>query len=217
VEYIAKDLRELRDAADAILDGCGELAQSCKDYKSALDELRGDLEGILKELAVELAVTAAIAIAASFVSFGAGAVAGTAKAAHTITKFANIIRTAVSAWKISKNVSKGVKKAADIAGIRNRLQRIKNLGRKGKGEEPKPPRPEVAIPNGAPKNISGYTKHAEDHCIGVRVGWGKALIDELDGAVVSPETDWIIDIKVPNVVSGADLPDGPVPRSGICA
>jgi hypothetical protein len=45
VEYIAKDLRELRDAADAILDGCGELAQSCNDYKSALDELRGDLEG----------------------------------------------------------------------------------------------------------------------------------------------------------------------------
>lgn len=41
---------------------------------------------------------------------------------------------------------------------------------------------------------------------------GKAIIDELDGAVVSPETDWIIDIKTPNVASsGADLPNGPFP------
>jgi hypothetical protein len=41
---------------------------------------------------------------------------------------------------------------------------------------------------------------------------GKAIIDELDGAVVSPETDWIIDIKTPNVASsGIDLPNGPFP------
>jgi len=40
---------------------------------------------------------------------------------------------------------------------------------------------------------------------------GKSLVDELHGALVSPETDWIIDIKNPNVVSGADLPDGPFP------
>jgi hypothetical protein len=96
------------------------------------------LKSILHDLEVELAVTAAIAIAASFVSFGAGAVAGTAKAAHSITKFARIIKDAIGAWKITKNISKGVKRVHDIAGLRKRLERIKNLGRKGKPDE-KPP------------------------------------------------------------------------------
>lgn len=187
VEYIAKDLRELRDAADAILGGCGELSQSCKEYKSALDDLRENLKGILEDLAAELAATAAIAIAASFVSFGAGAVAGTAKAAHTINKFAKLIRTAVSSWKVSKNISKGVKKVRDIAGLRHRLERIKNLGRKGKkGEEPS--RPQVKIPDTAPKNVTGYTKHAEDQIAGRDGGIGVRR-DSLEDAFSHPVRD----------------------------
>jgi len=144
VEYIVRDLGELRGAMTAVTDGCAELSQSCRDYKSALDDLRTQLEGILKDLAIELAVTAAIGIAASFVSFGAGAVAGTAKAAQSITKFARIISEAVGAWKISKNIASGVKKARDIAGLRAKLQRIINMGRKGKpAEKPKiPPKPD---------------------------------------------------------------------------
>lgn len=140
VEYIVRDLEELREATSAVLDGCSELAQSCREYKGGLDDLRTTLEGILEDLAVELAATAAIGVAASFVSFGAGAVAATAKAAHSVTKFARIIAETVGAWKISKNISKGVKSAHDIAGIRTKLQRIKNLGRKNKPEE-KPPAP----------------------------------------------------------------------------
>lgn len=118
VEYIGKDLGELREAAKEILAACSELSQSCKDYRAALDDLRNQLKGILNDLAVELAATAAIGIAASFVTFGVGAVAATAKTAHTITKFAGIIRTAIAGWKISKNISSGVKKAQDIAGAR---------------------------------------------------------------------------------------------------
>ena len=140
VEYIVRDLEDLQKATSAVLDGCAELAQSCRDYKAALDDLRTTLEGILEDLAVELAATAAIGIAASFVSFGAGAVAATAKAAHSVTKFARVIAEAVGAWKISKNISKGVNSAHDIAGVRTKLQRIKNLGRKNKPEE-KPPAP----------------------------------------------------------------------------
>nr|WP_194946086.1 hypothetical protein [Mycolicibacterium malmesburyense]CRL75493.1 hypothetical alanine and proline rich protein [Mycolicibacterium malmesburyense] len=140
VEYIAKDLGELRDAANAILSACGELSQSCTEYRSALDDLRDQLTGILEDLAVELAATAVIVVAASLVTFGAGAVAATAKTAHTITKFAKTIRTAIAAWKTSKNISKGVKKAADLPGIRRSLQRIKDLGRKDKKpDERKPP------------------------------------------------------------------------------
>ncbi|WP_264010069.1 hypothetical protein [Mycolicibacterium doricum] len=79
------------------------------------------------------------AVAASFVSFGVGAVAGTAKAAHSITKYAQMITGAIASWKISKNISKGVKKVHDIAGVRQKMQRIKNLGRKGKPEGKPPP------------------------------------------------------------------------------
>ncbi len=95
VEYLTSDLRELRDATSAILAGCGELAQSCRDYKAALDDLRQQLEDILTDLAIELAATAVISIFAACVSFGVGAAAGTAKAAHTITKFADTIRSAI--------------------------------------------------------------------------------------------------------------------------
>lgn len=41
---------------------------------------------------------------------------------------------------------------------------------------------------------------------------GTAIIDDLDGAMVSPETDWILHIKAANAAApGTDLPDGPFP------
>ena len=121
-----------------------ELAQSCEGYRAALDDLRDQLEDILTDLAIELAVGATITIFAACVSFGVGAVAGAAKTAHTISKFAKTIRSAISAWKLSKRISQGVKNADDIASVRKRLERIKNLARKGKPEEPRPfvPRPD---------------------------------------------------------------------------
>jgi hypothetical protein len=139
VEFIARDLRELKDATSSVLDGCAELSQSCRDYKSALDELRNNIAGILDDLAEELATTVLIGIAASVVSAGFGAVAATAKAAHTITKFAKTIGLTVASWKLTKNISKGVQKVADIAKIRKQLERIKNLGRRKKEEAPNPP------------------------------------------------------------------------------
>jgi hypothetical protein len=187
VEYLVQDLEELRDASTSVLDGCAELAQSCREYRSALDDLRDQLEGILKDLAVELAVTATVAVAASFVSFGAGAIAGTAKAAQSITRYAGIITEAVGAWKISKNISKGVKRAHDIVGLRQKLQRLKNLGRRGKPEEPAP-RPTVKVPDTAPKSINGYTKHAEDQIAGRDGGIGVRR-DALDDAFSNPVRD----------------------------
>ncbi|WBP96732.1 hypothetical protein O6072_11455 [Mycolicibacterium neoaurum] len=141
VEFIARDLRELKDATSAILDGCAELSKSCADYKTALGELRNNLEGILEDLAEELATTVLIGIAASVVSAGFGAVAATAKAANSITKFARTIGLAIASWKLSKNFNKGVQKVADIAKVRKQLERIKNLGRKGKKDEPNVPPP----------------------------------------------------------------------------
>ncbi|MDZ7886255.1 MAG: hypothetical protein U5N53_26640 [Mycobacterium sp.] len=164
VEYIARDLRELKDATSSILDGCAELSQSCKDYKSALDELRSNLEVILEELAKELGTTVIIGFAASFVSAGFAAVATTARAANIIKRFAATIGLAVASWKMTKNIAGGVKKVADIAKVRKQLERIKNLRRKGKGDEPQPPPPPSLPP-------------------GVKPGWSSRPADRGSGTV----------------------------------
>lgn len=184
-DYIAKDIGELRTAARAILDGCAELAQSCRDYKTHLQELRDELSGILEDLAVELAVTAAITVASSLVSFGVAAVAGTAKAAHTITKFAGIITAAINLWKSVKKVGEGVKKIADIPWVRKLLERIKGIKRSGKD-----PRlgPGVTSGPGTPitttrAQLESKFKHATD--FGVTEPRGKAGFDALDQAVKS--------------------------------
>jgi hypothetical protein len=192
VESIVRDLEELRDAMTSVTDGCAELSQSCKDYKSALGDLRTQLEGILEDLAIELAVTAAIAIAASFVSFGAGAVTGTAKAAQSITKFARIISEAVGAWKISKNIANGVKTARNIAGLRAKLQRIINMGRKGK---PKGPQLEPGVKTVEETPLTStrsqiekkFDKHAED--FGITESRGRAGFDEFEQVVRSQIQD----------------------------
>lgn len=188
VDYIARDLQELREATSAILDGCAELSQSCKDYRAALDELRGNIEGILGDLAIELGATAAIGVAASFVTFGVGAVAATAKAAHTITKFAKTIGLAVASWKMTKNIANGVQKVADIAKVRKQLERIKSLGRKGKSEEPKVG-PGVQTTAGTPLTTARsqlekkFDKHASD--FGVTEPRGKTGFQEFDQALKS--------------------------------
>jgi hypothetical protein len=186
VEYIVRDLEELRDAMTSVTDGCAELSQSCKDYKSALDDLRTQLEGILEDLAIELAVTVAIGIAASFVSFGAGAVAGTAKAAQSITKFARIISEAVGAWKISKNIASGVKKARDIAGLRAKLHRIINMARRGKGPQLGPgvkTAEETPLTTTRSQIEKKFDLHAAD--FGITAPRGRPGFDELEQAVRS--------------------------------
>ncbi|MFB1295703.1 colicin D domain-containing protein [Mycobacterium sp. pW049] len=192
VEYIVRDLEELQSATSSVLDACAELAQSCRDYRSALDDLRTQLEGILEDLAVELAITAAVGVAASFVSFGAGAVAATAKAAHSVTRFARIIADAVAAWKISKNISTGVKRAQDIVGVRTKLQRIKNLGRKNKPEEKPPVGPGVKLVDETPlttprSQVEKKFHHAKD--FGVTESRGKAGFESFERAVRSHVDD----------------------------
>jgi hypothetical protein len=189
VDFLVRDLEELRDAMTSVTDGCAELSQSCKDYKAALDDLRTQLEGILEDLAIELAATAAIAIAASFVSFGASAVAGTAKAAHSIRKFAAIITEAVGAWKISKNIATGVKKAKDIAGLRAKLQLFINMGKKGKGPQLGPGVKQAAeTPLTATRaQIESKFKHAQD--FGVTEPRGKSGFDAFEDAIAAQLKD----------------------------
>lgn len=191
VEYIVQDLQQLRDATSAVVDGCAELAESCREYKSALDDLRTQIKGLLNDLAVEIAVTAAVTIAASFVSFGGAAVAGTAKAAQSVSKYAKMITEAIGLWKIAKNVSKGVKRVSDIPGVRQLLQRIKSLGRKGKPNEP-PLGPGVKRAPDTPltttrAQIESKFKHAQD--FGVTEPRGKSGFEAFEKAISDQVSD----------------------------
>jgi hypothetical protein len=191
VDLIANDLTELHGALEAILAACTELGRACTDYRKALDDLRTELSNLLKDLASEIAATAVIGVAASFISFGATVAVAAAKAAHSITKFAGLIRTAVSAWKISKAIRNGVKTLTELTRVRARLQRIKNLGRKGKREEPVPldPKFDAAYDfNIRPERLE-HTFHPKHNLDGVvnRLGGReqaiRAMLDALRGNV----------------------------------
>ena len=186
-DYIARDIGELRTAARVILDGCAELAQSCRDYKSALDELRTQIEDFLRSLAIELAIDATVTVAASFLTFGASVAAGVAKAAATITRFAIKIRKFIGAWKASKRIAAGVDKIAEMPG--RILDRLKNMRRKG--NQPKLGKGVSAGP-GIPMTttraqIEAKFKHASD--FGVTEPRGKAGFYAFENAVKSHVDD----------------------------
>ena len=130
VDFIIDDLEEVVAAIEGLQVACSEMALSCSEYRTHTDEIRQRLADILEDLAIELAVTAAIAIAASFVSFGISAAAGAAKSGQTISKFARIVRDAVTVWKVAKNIGRGVRAGNDLKGLRLVLERLKTLGKK---------------------------------------------------------------------------------------
>ncbi|RBO94337.1 hypothetical protein [Nocardia puris] len=129
--FIDEDLRQLKTAASDLGGAYGELAQACRDQKTAHDELREDLrqlcEQLATEIATEVAVNLALSVVASAVSFGVGAAAVAAKTAvavaRIIDKFVDLIKAAVKAAKLRTAV------AIERAGARTReiIQRIKEL------------------------------------------------------------------------------------------
>ncbi|MEU6827364.1 hypothetical protein ABZ894_01810 [Nocardia beijingensis] len=62
--YVDEDLRALKTAADTVITAMADLAQSCRDHRQALDELRNNLkiqlESIRDALLTELAINAAV-------------------------------------------------------------------------------------------------------------------------------------------------------------
>ncbi|RDH74897.1 hypothetical protein DVS77_30045 [Mycolicibacterium moriokaense] len=42
---------------------------------------------------------------------------------------------------------------------------------------------------------------------------GRVLLDDIDGALVSQRTPWILDITTPNTAPGSSLPNGPFPAN----
>ncbi|WP_433653969.1 ADP-ribosyltransferase [Nocardia sp. CA-128927] len=138
--FIDEDLRALKAAAEGVLAAMGDLAQSCRDHRAALDELRDSLkkqlEMVRDALIQELAINAAIAVASSWITFGIGAAAGVAGAVAICARYARPMRTIIEQWQTARNIRAGVKFDQDLARHSRELDRIQQLKPK-----PDPPAP----------------------------------------------------------------------------
>ncbi|MEU0872686.1 hypothetical protein [Nocardia brasiliensis] len=136
VEFIDEDLRALKAAAEAALTAMGELAQSCRDHRAALDELRDllkqQLEMVRDALIQELAITAAISVASSFITFGAGAAIGVAGAAAICARYARPMRLIIEQWQARRRIAAGVKFDQDLTRHVRECERLEELGPAGK-------------------------------------------------------------------------------------
>ncbi|ASF07865.1 ADP-ribosyltransferase [Nocardia brasiliensis] len=136
VEFIDEDLRALKAAAEAALTAMADLAQSCRDHRAALDELREllkqQLEMVRDALIQELAITAAISVASSFITFGAGAAIGVAGAAAICARYARPMRAIIEQWLTNRRIAAGVKLDADLARHVRECERLEELGPAGR-------------------------------------------------------------------------------------
>ncbi|WP_156371317.1 hypothetical protein [Nocardia arizonensis] len=126
--YIDEDIRDLKVAAEDIVAMFYDLAQSCRDQKAAIDELRTQLKSLLedlaKDIAVEVATTVVFSVVAGALSagFGAAAVAAArsgriaAKIAGYARKIADIVRAA--------KLATAVKLKSSAKTLLDKLQRI---------------------------------------------------------------------------------------------
>lgn len=134
--FIDEDLRALKAAAEATLTAMGDLAQSCRDHRAALDELRDNLkqqlEMVRDALIQELAITAAISVASSFITFGAGAAIGLAGAAAICARYARPMRTLIEGWLNTRRIRAGVKLDADLARHVREMERLEDLAPGGR-------------------------------------------------------------------------------------
>lgn len=145
VEFIDDDLRELSAAATDLIAAAAELSDVCVEYKVSLVDLRNELERVLTSLANELAVTVAVSVAASFVTFGAGAIAGAAATMRAVLKYGMIIRDAIVAWKSAKAMGARLVFVRNLKRLCAVLQRIKDLGKRTRLPQAGPPH---NVPNG---------------------------------------------------------------------
>lgn len=84
VSAVKSKLVELLDGFSTDADA---ISQGCTDYATNVETIRGELRAMLGQLALEVAIDIGIGVALSFFSFGAGALAGVAKAAATVARW----------------------------------------------------------------------------------------------------------------------------------
>ncbi|MEU4807677.1 ADP-ribosyltransferase [Nocardia fluminea] len=129
--FIDEDIRELKTAAEDIVTIFAEIAQSCRDQKIAIDDMRAKLTVLLEDLAKDIATEVAVTLVCSAVAgalsagFGAAAVAAlrAGKIVEKVMSYAGKIKDIIDGAKLIAKVK--TKKA--ISDIRAKLQRIIDL------------------------------------------------------------------------------------------
>jgi hypothetical protein len=100
----------VRDRLAELIDGAatdaGKLAEGCRSYAANVDSIREELLAMLGQLALEVAIDIGVGVALSFFSFGAGALAGMAKAAATVARWIPKIVSVINRLKTLIRASK---------------------------------------------------------------------------------------------------------------
>ncbi|MGV9409220.1 WXG100-like domain-containing protein [Nocardia sp. NPDC003693] len=132
--FIDEDLREMKAAAETVCATFGDVSQSCRDQKTAVDDLRTQLKALLTDLAADIAKEVAVSLVFSAVAgvltagFGAAAVAAyrVGKIALKVKSYAGKIAGIVGKAKLLDKVH--IK--SPVATTREKLQRIVDLVKK---------------------------------------------------------------------------------------
>ena len=99
-----------RDKLVEMLDGlstdAGAISAGCTDYANNVEAIRGELRAMLGQLALEVAIDIGVGVALSFFSFGAGALAGIAKAATTVARWIPKLLSVINRLKALIQTSK---------------------------------------------------------------------------------------------------------------
>ncbi|GAB2701611.1 hypothetical protein [Nocardia thraciensis] len=134
VQFIDEDIREMKTAAEDLITTFTDLANSCREQKTAIDNLREDLKGLLQDLAKDIATEVATTVVfgavagALTVGFGAAAVTAykTGKIAKKVKTWADRIAGIVQKAKLLT----AVKVQKSTSASRQKMQRIIDLVKK---------------------------------------------------------------------------------------
>ncbi|MEV6361438.1 polymorphic toxin type 50 domain-containing protein [Nocardia asteroides] len=175
LEYVDDDIRKMKAAATAVLDLYKDLETACREQKSALDQLRRDLETKARQLADDLAVLIAqevvegiitgVVVGALTLGFGATLVTAArvgktmAKIALKVKEHAGDVRRIIDACKFKKKVT--VKNSPEAHEAE--MDRITDLTPDAKDSPDGTGKPKGAPENAPPIHDGKQGKHIEGH------------------------------------------------------
>ncbi|WP_446225064.1 hypothetical protein ACTWPB_08110 [Nocardia sp. IBHARD005] len=133
-DSIDEDIRAMKAAADDVVAGFAEVGASTETHRGALVAMREAIEQFLidmaKDIAIETGVTATISVAASFVTFGAAAVAGAVilagRVTHIVAKYAPKIRPLIAVFQ-SSGLARRFTNVPDFSNHKQEMQRILDM------------------------------------------------------------------------------------------
>jgi len=146
-DTVIADLKSMQTSAQAVATGFGDLAISCLEHASALQELRNQLEkqleDLAKEIIKEIGVGLAVTVVTSMVTFGIGAIIEAVRVGELVERAAPPIKALVDLWK-ARRLKKDEDKAQTLA---DEYKKMKKLNQRIGQEEKAPTGPAKNLPD----------------------------------------------------------------------